>query len=363
MLLCQLKRKVSKAWGFAQVNTTQKTSIVQLNGVSLWWMALVVLALKTVLLPARILGDSMWNWVWCCDTLHRQRLGRYPLSHRSACRQGAQNIQPKTDVLHDFWLPLLFLSFLENNVGTDHGWLEEPPAKVSPPLHRGTTHRVVGMVLIHQINAPPPPHVGVVGNDGLRNGDIFCPPLGPSGWQSLLQHQRWLRAQQQLSCLAILLPQGSHLGKSVLHLSSSSSSVLRADLLVSLLCSHEWWSRSTSSFPVGQLQVLKNWKNCQNTSGDLYPGSMRPFCWWHSVQLHLSLALWCVPRTHPIPACTQSWDQQHTKPLSPKGLVFLWYTVWNSTCHWIWSWPRQLKFLGQDCSGRGSFLWQGPAMV
>ena len=175
MLLCQLKMKLSKAWGFAQVNTAQKTSIVRLNGVSLWCMVLVVLALKTVLLPARILGDSMWNWVWCCDTLHRHRLGRYPLSHRSACRQGMQNIQSKTDVLHDFWLPLLFLSLLENNVGIDHGWLAEPPAKVSPPLHRGTTHRVVGMVLIHQIN-PPLPHVGVVGNDGLRNGDIFCPP-------------------------------------------------------------------------------------------------------------------------------------------------------------------------------------------
>ena len=59
MLLCQLQMKVSKAWGFAQVNTAQKTSTVQLNGVSLWCMALVVPALKTVLLPARILGDSM----------------------------------------------------------------------------------------------------------------------------------------------------------------------------------------------------------------------------------------------------------------------------------------------------------------
>ena len=58
MLLCQLKMKLSKAWGFAQVNTAQKTSIVQLNGVSLWCTALV-LVLKTVLLPARILGDSM----------------------------------------------------------------------------------------------------------------------------------------------------------------------------------------------------------------------------------------------------------------------------------------------------------------
>ena len=180
MLLCQLQMKVSKAWGFAQVNTAQKTSTVQLNGVSLWCMALVVPALKTVLLPARILGDSMWNWVWCCDTLHRQRLGRYPLSHRSACRQGTQNIQLKTDVLHDFWLPLLFLSFHENNVAIDHGWLAEPPAKVSPPLHRGTTYMVVGMVLIHQIT-PVPRDVGVVGNDGLRNGDIFCPPWGLLG--------------------------------------------------------------------------------------------------------------------------------------------------------------------------------------
>ena len=179
MLLCQLKMKLSKAWGFAQVNTAQKTSTVQLNGASLWCTALVVLALKTVLLPARILGDSMWNWVWCCDTLHRHRLGRYPLSHRCACGQGTQSIQPKTDVLHGFRLPLLFLSFLENNVGIDHGWLEEPPAKVSPPLHRGTTHRVVGMVLIHQINTP---HVGVVDNDGLRNGDIFCPRAPGAFW-------------------------------------------------------------------------------------------------------------------------------------------------------------------------------------
>ena len=177
--------ELSKAWGFAQVNTAQKTSIVWLNGVSLWCMVLVVLALKTVLLPARILGDSMWNWVWCCDTLHRHRLGRYPLSHRSACRQGMQNIQSKTDVLHDFWLRLLFLSLLENNVGIDHGWLAEPPAKVSPPLHRGTTHRVVGMVLIHQINPPPPPPCGRCRQWWVEEWWHLLSPLVPSWWQSL----------------------------------------------------------------------------------------------------------------------------------------------------------------------------------
>ena len=112
------------------------------------------------------------------------RLGRYPLSHRSARRQGTQNIQPKTDVLHDFWLPLLFLSFLENNVGIDHGWLAEPPAKVSPPLHRGTTYMVVGMVLIHQITPPPPSQLQAMMGWGMVTS--FVPgPLGPSGWQSL----------------------------------------------------------------------------------------------------------------------------------------------------------------------------------
>ena len=160
------------------MNVAQKTSKVWLNGVSLFRTTPGILALKTVLLPARILGDCVWHGVWCCDTLLRHRLGRYPLSHRSAGRQCTQNIQPKTDMPHDFLLSLLFLGFLENYVGIYHGWLEEPPANVSPPLDWGPTHRVVGMVLIHPINAP---HVGVVGDDGFRDGIIFCSPWCFSG--------------------------------------------------------------------------------------------------------------------------------------------------------------------------------------
>lgn len=63
LLICQLKVELSKTWGPAEVDTAQKTPIVRLNGVSLCCTTFGILALETVLLPARIVGDSVGHGV------------------------------------------------------------------------------------------------------------------------------------------------------------------------------------------------------------------------------------------------------------------------------------------------------------
>ena len=81
-----------------------------------------------------------------------------PIKHSKAEVEG---------ILHLLGLGCRHVTLLENDKGVYHAALHKEPEKVAPPFSTGSTHRVVGAMLIMQIHAT---HIFIVRQNGLWNG-------------------------------------------------------------------------------------------------------------------------------------------------------------------------------------------------
>ena len=169
MLMCQLD-ETEQNMGPCKGECSRE-DIHSLNSISLWCMTLVVLALKTVLLPARILGDSVWNWVWagtlCLTYLPADK------AHRASS-----------------W-KLMCSWFSAAHVVSEFSWKQcNIPFLVALPISHVQCQLIMADWKSHQksistTSQRDDPHGSRYGvdpsNDGLRNGDSFCPPWGLPG--------------------------------------------------------------------------------------------------------------------------------------------------------------------------------------
>ena len=91
-----------------------------------------------------------------------------PLCDCIACDQPIKHSKAEVEgILHLLGLVCRQVTPLEDDERVYHAALHKEPEKVAPPFSAGSTHRVVGTMLIMQIHAT---HIFIINQNGLWNG-------------------------------------------------------------------------------------------------------------------------------------------------------------------------------------------------
>ena len=124
-------------------------------------------------LHAVLLAPQHSNYGMLCGVRHSSTSEAWlhldlPLCDCIACDQPIKHSKAEVEgILHLLGLVCRQVTPLEDDERVYHAALHKEPEKVAPPFSAGSTHRVVGTMLIMQIHAT---HIFIINQNGLWNG-------------------------------------------------------------------------------------------------------------------------------------------------------------------------------------------------